>query len=120
MLTNPYVILAIVLGLIASHGTVGYKAYHAGQNQVIAETAKLEDVEARTRTAALAVTSDAISKIEVRNVTVRQKAETITREVPVYSECQHDPDGLRLVNDALRDGPEPAATGKLPAAGSAD
>lgn len=120
MLANPYVLLAIVLGLVASHGVVGYKAYHAGQNQVIAETAKLEDVEQRTRAAALTVTSEAISKIEVRNVTVRQKAETITRERLVYTECQHDPDGLRLVNEALRDGPEPVADGKLPAAGTPD
>jgi len=120
MLANPYVLLAIVLGLVASHGTVGYKAYKAGQNQVIATNQKLIEVEARTREAALAVTAEAISKIEVRNVTVRQKAETITRERIVYSECQHAPDGLRLVNEALRDAPEPAPVGKLPATGSPD
>lgn len=120
MLANPYVLLAIGVGLVASHGAVGYKSYRAGQNQVIAETAKLEDVETRTREAALAVTAEAISKIEVRNVTVRQKAETITRERVVYSECQHDPDGLRLVNEALRDAPEPAPVDKLPATRSAD
>jgi hypothetical protein len=119
MLANPYVILAIVLGLIASHGAVGYKAYHAGENAIVAEQAKEASIEERTRNVALQVTSEAISKIEVRNVTVRQKAETITRERVVYSECQHDPDGLCLVNEARRDAPEPPAGNKLPAAGPA-
>ena len=118
--SNPYVLLAVVLGLLASHGAVGYKAYRAGQDNVIAETAKLVDVETRTRDAALAAAGEAISKIVVRNVTIRQKAETVTREVPVYRDCRHDPDGLRLANQALGAEAEPADRGKLPASDTAD
>lgn len=120
MFANPYTLLAIVLGLLATHGAVGYKAYRAGQDNVIAETAKLVDVETRTRDAALAAAGEAISKIEVRNVTIRQKAETVTREVPVYRDCRHDPDGLRLVNEALGPEAKPADRGKLSEADAAD
>jgi hypothetical protein len=114
------VILAACAVLAASYGVVGVKAYRAGQNKVIAETSRLIDQEVRTRDAAIAAASEAISKIEVRNVTVRQKAETITREVPVYRDCRHDGDGLRLVNQALTDTAEPAAGTQLPAADAAD
>ena len=115
LIANPYVLLAILVALAASHGAVGYKAYRMGQDNVIAETSKLVDVEVRTRDAALAAAGEAISKIEVRNVTIRQKAETVTREVPVYRDCRHDPDGMRLVNQALAD-PKSPDRDKLPAA----
>lgn len=115
LLANPWIIIGLLLSLAASHGLVGYKAYHAGEEHVIAENLKLVDAETRTRDAALAVTSDAIAKIKVENVTVRQKAETITRERVVYRDCQHDADGLRLINEALTGQAKPVADGKLPA-----
>lgn len=114
LLNNPYVLLAIALFYFGSLGAVGYKAYQAGGDHVIAETQKLIDVEVRTRDAALAVTSEAIAQIEVKNVTIRQKAETITREVPVYTDCKHDAAGLRLINEALTGKAEPVDPGKLP------
>ena len=114
VVANPWVILAVGVALATSHGVVGYRAYQMGQDNIIAEQAKLADVEKRTRDAALAVTSEAISKIEVRNVTIRQKAETITREVPVYRDCRHDAVGLQLVNEALA-APKSPDRGKLPA-----
>jgi hypothetical protein len=85
-----------------------------GQDNIIAETSKIIDAEVRTRDAALAATADAIAKMEIKYVTVRQKAETVVREVPVYRDCTHSDDGLRLVNEALR---EPAGSGELPPAG---
>jgi hypothetical protein len=118
LLANPYVLGAIILAYLASVGAAGYKGYQMGEDHVIAENAKLVSVEVRTRDAALAVTGEAISQIKVNNVTVRQKAETITRERVVYSDCKHDDDGLRLINEALTGQTQPAPAGKLPAAGS--
>lgn len=42
-----------------------------------------------------------IAKIEVKNVTIKQKLEREIHEKPVYRDCKHTPDGLRLINDAL-------------------
>lgn len=112
---NPYFIVAALLGLLAAYG-----AGRADGTRV--ERAKhLTAVEtARDATdAALRVTADAIAKIEVRNVTIRQQAETIVREVPVYQQCRHDPSGLRLVNEALT-GTGPTGTPELPGAGAPD
>jgi alpha-D-ribose 1-methylphosphonate 5-triphosphate synthase subunit PhnG len=116
-LWDPRVWAAIVVALVISHGAVGYKAYRMGQDNIIAETSKIIDAEVRTRDAALAATADAISKIEVKYVTVRQKAETVVREVPVYTDCTHSDDGMRLVNEALR---QPTRDGKLPASNGTD
>ena len=120
MLANPYAILAIVLFYFASLGGVGYKAYRIGEEHVIAEQAKTEQlIEAVTEKAQQGA-AEAIARIEIKNVTIRQKAETITREVSVYSECQHDPAGLQLINDALNPANgQSAGKGELPGAGPA-
>lgn len=107
---NPYIALAVILALAASHGAVAFRAYQAGQDNVTAEQAKIEKIIEETRDVAINGAAEAIAKIEVRNVTIRQKAETITREVPVYRDCRHDADGLRLVNDALSSGRPPSSS----------
>lgn len=43
----------------------------------------------------------AIAKLEIKHVTLQQKIERETREVPVYRDCRHSPDGLRSLNEAL-------------------
>ena len=111
MLANPYVLLAIVIGLLASHGAVGYKAYRVGQDNVIAETAKLLDVETRTRDAALAAASEAIAKLRPRNVYRTDRIVTETVEKPVYRDCEHDPATFGLLNESL------TPPGKRPVAG---
>lgn len=69
--------------------------------------------EVAARTAA-----EAISRIEVKHVTIRQSSEQIIREVPVYAECRHDPRVVRDIDEARTGtrGPEPAGGGQLPAA----
>lgn len=101
---NPYIMLAVAALLIGSHGVVAFKSYRLGQDQVISEQVKMDQLEQRTREAAMQTAAEAIAAIEVRNVTIRQKAETITREVPVYRDCVHGADGLRLINEALLTG----------------
>lgn len=113
---NPYVLLALVLFYASSIGAVGYKAYHLGGEHVIAEQAETQELIDKVYDKAQQGAAEAISKLEVKNVTIRQKAETITREVPVYRDCHHDADGLRLLNEALAPGSEPAGHGELPGA----
>jgi len=43
----------------------------------------------------------AIANIEVKNVKIKQKLEREIHEKPVYRDCVHTPDGLRLINDSL-------------------
>lgn len=94
---NTYVIIAIVAALGGSH----YWAFRRGVEHE--ESAHLR-AEAATRenqdkvTAAIAA---GLSQIEVKHVTIRQQADTVIREVPVYRECRHDARVLRDINEAL-------------------
>lgn len=114
---NPWAGLAVVLALVTTHGIVGWQAYHIGQDALIAQQKREDDIEARTRKAAMEGAATEISKIEVKHVTIRQKAETVIQREPVYSNCVHSPDGLRLVNEALRPGTELPAEGIVPRTG---
>lgn len=119
-MTRQYLLAGVLLAWVASLGWSYYSGHQAGEEQCMAE--QLRDLEvARIATdAAAASAAEAISKIEVRNVTIRQKLEREVREVPVYRDCRHSPDGLRAVNEALIGaGPEPTGGGQLPAADAA-
>lgn len=120
MLANPWVLLAVALTLVATHGAVGWKSYHVGQDALIAQQKREDDIERRTRQAAMEGAADAISKIEVKHVTIRQRAETVIRKEPVYTNCSNSPDGLRLINQALTPGAQPPGEGVVPGSGSAD
>jgi hypothetical protein len=119
MIPLPWLILAVTL-LIGAAGAGGYwqGARHKA-DEIAAQTAREAVLVEKTREAAQQAAAEAISRIEVKNVTIRQKAETITREVPVYRDCHHTPDALGLLNDALAPGAaesRPVDRRQLPAA----
>lgn len=60
----------------------------------------------QARDAMIDKAAEAIAKIEVKHVTIRERLDTEIREVPTYVDCRHSPDGLRLVNEALTNGKE--------------
>lgn len=101
LLANPYVALAIALFYVGSLTAVGVKAYKAGADHEVATQARIEKATEEARALALDKAAEKIAAIDVKQVTIRQKMETITREVPVYRDCKHSPDGLWLVNQAL-------------------
>lgn len=118
LLANPWAIVVIVLGLVASHGAVGYKAYHVGQDALIAAQAKEDAKTAEVRQEVLDFVAEKLAEMKVEHQTIRQKTEVITREVPVYRDCQHDDVAFGLLNDALtppdRRGAGGGDQGKLP------
>jgi hypothetical protein len=116
MLANPWILIAIGVFYVASLGAVGYKAYGAGQEHLIATQAKERSIEDRTREAALAVTSEAIAGIKVVNEHTTQRLATETVEKPVYRDCINTDTSLGLLNDALT-APEDRPRTKSPANG---
>lgn len=75
---------------------------------------KADAVEQRATAAATDAAVKAIKGIEVRYVTIKQQGETITREVPVYRDCVHSTDGLRVVSEALNPATPPSGAARLP------
>lgn len=92
-LLNPWALIGILLMAAGSffYGT------HVGSNAEIAKHARDMALEQRVE---LAV-AKGVSGLKVHNTTIRQNLETITREVPVYIDCHHDPRVLGLLNDLL-------------------
>lgn len=114
-MTNLYALLAAALVWLASVLGAGWWAWENGRDALRGELAR-EDKAAREATdAALKVTAEAIGKIQVRNVHVTQKLDTITHEREVYRTCAADADGLRLVNEARTGRSLAAGAGELPA-----
>lgn len=112
MLANPWIILAAVLAFLG-FGATGY--YFGGKHK--ADSIAAQEVRDRELLDKVALeTAAAIAGIEIKNTTIRQKVETVTREVPVYRDCQHSPDVVGLLNDALAGGSLPTGDRKLPEA----
>ncbi|HQR71242.1 MAG TPA: hypothetical protein PLE54_11600 [Burkholderiaceae bacterium] len=102
---------------VLSVGGVAVKAYQMGGEHQIATTHEAQVEYEKGRDAALQATAAELAKIDVKQVTIRQRAETITREVPVYTDCRNTPDAMRVLNDALAaPGSQPAGNGVVPAA----
>lgn len=113
ILPNPWVLLA-ALGVAV--GAFFYGA-HVGKAEENAKHATTELLIAKVQTAVQTTAADAIAKIQVTNTTIRQKTETLTRDVPVYTDCRNTVDVMRLLNDALNGQPGSVSTdgSKLPA-----
>ena len=80
---------------------------------------KAEQVAEKAATAATEAAVKAIQGIEVKYVTIKQNAETVLREVPVYRECMHDPRGMQAVNDALAGGQPVGGEARVPGSDTA-
>jgi hypothetical protein len=111
----PWALLAVVL-LIAASGASGYwKGGKDRENAIVAQQAREAVIAQEAQDKALQAAADRIVKLDVENKTIHAKTEVIVREVPVYGDCRHSPDGLRNVNEALT-GTKPDAEGRVPAA----
>jgi hypothetical protein len=111
---NQYVLAGIAAIVLAAGAfTAGWRVNswrHDSQQLAIQEAA---DKAGKAATSA-AVT--AIEGIQVKYVTIKQQAETVTREVPVYRDCTHDPRGLQAINQALAGGESGSGAAVVPAA----
>lgn len=110
---NPYLLLGALIGAVMLFlGGVGLgMKYEKGQ------AAREEVLIAKAGEAAALASAVEIGKIQITQTTIRQKAQETIREVPVYRDCVHSPDVLRLLNEAATNGAfESPDRGKLPVA----
>jgi hypothetical protein len=108
-LAGAVAVLTLTAGFVAG---VKVTNWHRDSQQFAIEQA----AEKAGKSAAEAAVT-AIEKIEVRNVTIKQQAETVTREVPTYRDCVHDQRVFDGINQALTEpGADPP---RLPAADAA-
>jgi len=113
---NPYFLIAVGLAFLAVGGGGYYFGGKHARNAMEAQELREERLVAKITES----TAEAIADIEIKNTTIRQKVETVTREVPVYRDCQHSPDVVRLLNSALEGGAIPSGNSVLSEANPAE
>jgi hypothetical protein len=116
---NVYVILGASLAVAVALGGSYVKGRADGRAVEIAQRVTIEEVAKTAREASQQAAAEAIAKIEVKNVTIRQRLETEIREKPVYRDCIADQRVLDTVNEAIT-GNTATGSGELPAAGPDD
>ncbi len=111
--SRSWPILGAVIGVGALGGTA-WKAYRLGQDSILAQEARDNQIRFETLQLAQQAAAEEIRKIEVRNVTIRQKVERETRIEPRYSECVNTDGVMQSINAALAGSTAPARGGELP------
>ena len=109
---NPYILLAIVITWGASVAGAFFYGEGVGKDSEIATQARENKAIVAASEAAASAAAQAISKLEVKHAVIRQKAETVIREVPVYRDCLNDNRVLDAINQAR--GFESAGSGVVP------
>lgn len=105
----PSLWLYATLGVAVAGGLAGayVKGRSDGRAIEVAERATIEEVARESREAAIQAAAEQIAKISVTHTTIRQKAEVVTREIPVYRDCANHPDVIGLL-DAARANQSPS------------
>lgn len=113
---NPYLPMAILLGLIATGAGGFFYGGHVREAEITADQAKEAEIRKQTRDDAMEGAAKAIAGIEIKQVTIRQRLETEIREKPVYTstDCNITPIGMQLINQALTGATQPIDNSKLP------
>lgn len=112
----PYIAIALLLVFSGSNWFSYSKGREHATDHIRAELADKAALTKEAQDAALMAAAAQISKLDIKNTTIRAKTEVITREVPVYRDCLHDDRTFRLLNDALSPaGAKSSGGGQLPA-----
>jgi hypothetical protein len=115
---NPYAPLIALLAILGAGVGGFFYGGHVREAEIVAKQSRDADLIRETREAAALGAADAIAKIEVKHVTVREKTEVQLRDNPIYRDCVADDRLHELVNEAITGETRPADSGLVPAAGS--
>ena len=115
---NPYILLGGVVAAILALSGAYLQGRSDGRDGCQAAQARDEHVAQVASIAAAASAAEAISKIEVKNATIRQTLEREVIEKPVYRDCRSGPDAVRVFNAGIAASPAASGAdpGQLPAA----
>lgn len=118
---NPYILLGGLVAFLAAVGGAYFQGRSDGFDKCEAASARDERVAQIATAAAADAAASAISRIEVKNATIRQTLEREIIEKPVYRDCRSGMDIVGVFNSAI-DPAQPASAadpGELPTSDAA-
>ncbi len=92
-----YITIAVLFILVVSHGVAYTKGKQIERGEHTSQALLIADVREQAARGA----AEAIAKIEVKNVTIKQEIQREILTNTVYRDCQHNDVGMQLVNEAL-------------------
>jgi len=116
---NPWLLLVVVLAWGATVGGAFFYGEASGEAREKAGQKSRDDLVREIREAGQQGAAAAIAQLKPRNVTIKQELEREIQTNTIYRDCRVPADGVRLANDAIAGGPQPAGGGQLPAGGAA-
>ena len=118
---TPYLTLAAVAMVGVLTGGAYYQGRKDGENKIIAQQAREEQIALKAADAAASAAAQAIARIKVQHRTITQEVQREVIQVPAYRECKHDPSVLRNINAAIAGQPASAPDrSKLPGTDAPD
>jgi hypothetical protein len=107
---NPYTIIAALVACLgAGWGGFALGVDHQKASQIDKQDGIAQAVEAANKSAAVA-----IAALRPRYTTIQNEVQREIQTHTVFADCKLPADSLRLANQALSGGSEPAGGGKLP------
>ena len=119
---NLYAALAGVILWGASLVGAYFSGVGVGADHEVAAAARDNAIAAKANDAAASAVAGALSRIEVKNVTIQQKLEREIRTREVFRDCRSGDAALQLLNatpGVAASGPVSARDRELPGAGAA-
>lgn len=118
---NPYFIIAALIAVGVLTGGAYYQGRQDGSNAELARQKRDDDIIRISSAAAAASSAEAISKIEVKNTTIRQTLEKEVHENTMYVDCRSGDLARSLLNSTIGAAPAASAAsgGGVPATGPA-
>lgn len=114
---NPYIALAAVIFWGASVAGAGWYGIGFGEDRVVAQQARDDQVRQQTREDAQQGAAAAIAANRPINNTIVQRTQHEIRTDRIYTECRVPASGMQLANQAITGRPaEPVGGEQLPAA----
>lgn len=113
--------LWVTLGVVAVGATGGayLKGRSDGRAVIIAQQVREDQIRLETLQLAQLAAAEEIAKISVTHTTIRQQAETVIREKPIYRDCVNDPGVVGLLDAARENRPaESAGDSGVPGTGA--
>lgn len=94
-------LIGAVVTAVAGIGIAYNLGYKAGETSGVASALNTQTIAAQAANSASNAAIEAIKGIRIENKYITKQLDTVVKTEPVYIDCKHTPDAVRLLDSAL-------------------
>lgn len=95
------ILIGAVITAVAGIGISYNMGYKAGETAGVASSLNAQAIATQAANAATNASVEAIKGIRIENKYITKQLDTVVKNEPVYVDCKHSPDAVRLLDSAL-------------------